>query len=100
MKRMLIRYRARPEAAQQNRKLIEDVFRELQATSPDGVRYIVLTLADGSFLHFVETEGEASPLPQLEAFKAFQAGIRDRCAEPPQASEATIVGNYRMLSAR
>jgi len=48
MKRMLIRYRTRPEASQQNRTLIEDVFRELQAKSPEGVRYMVLTLGDGS----------------------------------------------------
>ena len=31
------------------------------------------------------------------AFAAFQSGIRERCAEPPLAKGATIVGNYRML---
>ena len=31
------------------------------------------------------------------AFQAFQTGIRDRCIEPPQSGEVTIVGNYRML---
>jgi hypothetical protein len=33
----------------------------------------------------------------LEAFRAFQSGIKERCIEPPQAGEVTIVGNYRML---
>jgi hypothetical protein len=33
----------------------------------------------------------------MTAFKAFQSGIRDRCIEPPQPNNATIVGNYRML---
>ena len=100
MKRTLIRYKTRPEATQQNRKLIEDVFYELQAKSPDDVRYMVLTLGDGTFLHLVETGDGDSSLPQLDAFKSFQGGVRDRCAEPPQVSEAIIVGNYRMLGER
>jgi hypothetical protein len=36
-------------------------------------------------------------LPKLASFKAFQSGIRERCAEPPQVGGVTIVGNYRML---
>jgi hypothetical protein len=100
MKRTLIRYKTRLETTQQNRKLIEDVFYELQAKSPDGVRYMVLTLGDGTFLHLVETGDGDSSLPQLDAFKSFQGSVRDRCAEPPQVSEATIVGNYRMLGER
>jgi hypothetical protein len=100
MKRTLIRYRTKPEMTQQNQHLIENVFAELQAKSPEGVRYMVLRLDEGTFLHFVETHDGGSPLGQLEAFRLFQSGIRDRCAEPPQASEATIVGNYRMLGER
>jgi hypothetical protein len=33
----------------------------------------------------------------MEAFRRFQSGIRERCIEPPQPLEATVVGNYRML---
>ena len=99
MKRTLIRYRTKPEATQQNERLIENVFQELQTKAPEGVRYMALKLADGTFLHFVETDG-GSPVTELEAFRSFQAGVRDRCVEPPQASEATIVGNYRMLGER
>ncbi len=100
MKRTLIRYKTKPEATAQNRQLIENVFAELQAKSPAGVRYMAIVLGDGSFLHFVETADGANGLPQLDAFKLFQAGIRDRCAEPPQFAEAEIVGNYRMLDQR
>jgi hypothetical protein len=100
MKRTLVRYKTKPEAREQNRQLIEDVFAELQAKSPEGVRYMVLMLDDGSFLHFVESRDPDNSVPKLDAFKLFQGGIRDRCAEPPQASEATIVGNYRMLDER
>jgi radical SAM superfamily enzyme with C-terminal helix-hairpin-helix motif len=100
MKRTLIRYKTRPETTEQNQRLIEDVFAELQAKSPEGIRYMALKLTDGSFLHFVETGDGDSPLPVMEAFRRFQSGIRERCIEPPQPSEAIIVGNFRMLGER
>jgi hypothetical protein len=98
MKRTLIRYKTRPDAADQNAGLIEKVFEELKAAKPDGVRYLSLRLDDNSFIHLVEAEEGSTPLPSLDAFKAFQSGIRERCVEPPLPSGVTIVGNYRMLS--
>jgi hypothetical protein len=82
-----------------NAELISAVFAELQAAKPDGVRYLSLRLDDDTFIHFVETAADdgSSALPKLAAFQAFQNGVRDRCAEPPQARAVTIVGNYRML---
>jgi len=100
MKRTLIRYRTRLKTAAENRRLVEAVFAELQATQPEGVRYMALTLADGHFFHLVETADGLSPLPQLEAFKRFQSGVRERCVEPPLPAEVSIVGNYRMLGER
>jgi hypothetical protein len=98
MKRTLIRYKTKPEAADKNAELIAGVFRELQAAKPAGVRYLSLRLEDDTFVHFVETETEgADAIPKLAAFQAFQSGIRERCAEPPLAGGVTIVGNYRML---
>jgi radical SAM superfamily enzyme with C-terminal helix-hairpin-helix motif len=98
MKRTLIRYKTRPDAAEQNAGLIEKVFEELKAAKPDGVRYLSLRLDDNTFVHLVEAEEGSTPLPSLDAFKAFQSGIRDRCIEPPLPSGVTIIGNYRMLS--
>jgi radical SAM superfamily enzyme with C-terminal helix-hairpin-helix motif len=98
MKRTVIRYKTKPDAADRNAGLIEKVFEELKATKPAGIRYLSLRLDDDSFVHFVEAEDGALPLPSLESFKAFQGGIRDRCIDPPAPSGAVIVGNYRMLS--
>jgi hypothetical protein len=99
MKRTLIRYRTKPEMSDKNAKLIAGVFAELKTAQPDGVRYLSLRLDDDSFIHLVEAEAGdgSSALTSLAAFKAFQGGIRERCAEPPQVGGATIVGNYRML---
>ena len=56
MKRTLIRYKTRPEAADQNAGLIEKVFEELKAAKPGGVRYLSLRLDDNSFVPLVEAE--------------------------------------------
>jgi hypothetical protein len=99
MRRTLIRYKAKPEAADRNAELVKAVFAELQASQPEGVRYLTLRLEDDSFVHIVESSAEdgSSPIPKLTAFQEFQNGIRDRCLEPPAPRNATIVGNYRML---
>jgi hypothetical protein len=99
MKRTLIRYRTKPELADQNAALVAAVFEELKWAKPEGVRYVTLRLDDDNFVHFVETATDdgVSALSKLGAFKAFQSGIHERCAEPPLVRGATIVGNYRML---
>ncbi len=97
MKKTLIRYKTAPERAQENQELIEKVFAELKAKSPDGVRYMVLRLADGTFLHFVgAAEDRGSAITGLDAFKSFQSGVKARCIDGPHVSEAFIVGNYGM----
>ena len=97
MKRTLIRYKTRPEAAERNAELIAAVFAELKAAQPDGTRYLSLRLEDDTFIHFVETTSDdgSSALPKLAAFQAFQSGIRERCAEPPLASSATVGHRWR-----
>lgn len=101
MKLTLVRYKTKPEVVQENTRLIEKVFQELSATSPAGVRYVALSLGDGTFVHFSAVEdGGANPIPRLAAFQTFQSGIKERCIEPPQVSEATVVGDYRMLGPR
>jgi len=99
MKRTLIRYKTKPDQAQENQRLIEGVFAELEAKSPDGVRYLVLRLEDGTFVHFVAVDPKVAviSIPELEAFRLFQSSHKERCIEPPQSGVATIVGNYRML---
>ena len=57
MRRTLIRYRAKPEAADKNAELVAVVFAQLKAAKPDGVRYLTLRLDDDSFVHLVETDG-------------------------------------------
>jgi hypothetical protein len=97
MNRRLIRYKAKPERADENQRLIEAVFQELRAKKPDGVRYMVLRMADDSFAHFVELEAAVNPLQALESFRRFSSTAGERAQEGPFANDATVIGDYRML---
>ena len=50
-------------------------------------------------MHLAETDDERNPLPELAAFKRFQANIRERCEEPPVVTELSEVGAYRLFGA-
>jgi hypothetical protein len=94
----VIRYRTHRQDADENERLIREVFAELAATRPDGLHYASFRLADGvSFVHVSVQDGEVNPLADSAAFAKFQADIGDRCEEGPAASDATVVGSYRLL---
>jgi hypothetical protein len=95
-----VRYRTRPDRTAENRHLIREVFSQLDAAAPDRLRYLVLRLPDDTFLHLVagETPADRERLTGLDAFRAFQTGVRDRALESPVVLQAELVGNYRMIS--
>jgi hypothetical protein len=97
MKTTVVRYQAKPERAEENLRLIEAVFAELDDREPDGFTYKVFRLEDGvNFIHVVieHDVDEPDSLQAVPAFQAFVAGIADRCDVAPVATGATIVGNY------
>ena len=99
MKRVVVRYKTKPDRADENQRLVQGVFAELAATQPDGLRYATFRLSDGvSFVHVAEIEGDQNPLGETAAFVEFQREIADRCDEGPAAMDAEIVGNYRLLA--
>jgi hypothetical protein len=98
MNATVVRYQTKPERAEENQKLIEAVFAELDERRPDGFTYQVFRLEDGvSFVHVAIEHDVDDPasLQDVPAFQAFVAGIADRCDVPPAASGATVVGGYR-----
>ncbi|MFG1838959.1 hypothetical protein ACGFH8_11050 [Micromonospora sp. NPDC049175] len=91
MSAAVIRYQTKPGAADENQRLIEDVFAELAATAPPGLRYSSFRLADGvTFVHVVDGDG----LTELAAFQEFQRTFGERLAVSPTRDDATLVGSY------
>jgi hypothetical protein len=98
MKWTLVRYRAKPEQADENQRLSAAVFEELQQKAPKGLHYAVFRLPDDTFVHLASLEDGADGLATFPAFRAFSEAVRERCLEPPLAMQPTVVGNYGMLA--
>ena len=91
----VIRYRTKPECADDNARLIADVFAELAERDTAGIRYTALRLDDDvTFIHVAVLDGDDNPLASSPAFAAFQAGIGDRLEEGPFPATATVVGTH------
>ena len=86
----VIRYQIQPEHIAENERLVADVFRELEAKDPAGIRYLVLALPDGSFIHVADGD-----VTTLESHRRFRTGINARCLETPKTVDAKLVGEYR-----
>jgi hypothetical protein len=96
----MVRYKVRPDRADENEALVKAVYEQLAQERPDGLHYATFKLPDGvSFMHVVfETVQPGRILGEMSAFRAFTAEIESRCEEPPVATELTLVGSYRFGS--
>jgi hypothetical protein len=81
-KRLVTRYAmGSAEAADENQRRVEGVFDELAAAKPDSVSYIVLRLADNSFVHLSfhnHGDDEVNPIASTAAFAHFQENHAER----------------------
>ena len=97
-KRLVTRYAMRSaEAADENERRVEGVFAELAETKPDTVSYLVLRLADDSFVHVSfhdHGDDEVNPIASLPAFAHFQQDHADRREGGVDQQTAELVGAY------
>lgn len=97
-KRLVTRYEMKsPADADENQRRVEAVFAELEAAKPGDVSYIVLRLADDSFLHVSfhdHGDDDVNPIASTAAFGHFQDGHTDRRAGGVDQQTATLVGAY------
>jgi hypothetical protein len=97
-KRLVTRYAtSSAEAADENQRRVEGVFDELAAAAPDNVSYIVLRLADDSFVHVSfhnHGDDEVNPIASTAAFAHFQQDHADRRDGAVDQQTATLVGAY------
>jgi hypothetical protein len=97
MRRVVVRYRVRPDRVEENERLVRAVYEELAGVQPEGLRYATVKLDDGvTFVHVAVHERD-NPLPGLASFRAFSESIGERCDEPPVVSTAELVGSYRLM---
>ena len=99
MKATVVQYRAKPERADENQRLIEAVFADLEKRDAKGFTYKVFRLEDNvSFVHVVVEHDDVDKpdsLQDVPAFQAFVSEIAERCDVFPVAKGATVVGGWR-----
>jgi len=97
-KRLVTRYAMRSaEAADENQRRVEGVFDKLAETKPESVSYIVLRLADDSFVHVSfhnHRDDEVNPIASTAAFAHFQEDHADRREGGVDQQIARLVGAY------
>jgi hypothetical protein len=91
---VVVRYRVKAEAVEQNVELVRAVYDELAEKRPSGLQYSTYRVDEQTFVHVAVHEGPQNPLDDVAAFHAFTADISERCEEPPQVSRGDIVGRY------
>ena len=100
MRRTIIQYKVKPDSSAENQQFVEKVYEELRRNSPPNLRYATFKQPDNcTFIHLVSVEAENAnkPLSESESFKAFQAGLKDRCEVQPVVTELTVVGSYNFF---
>jgi hypothetical protein len=91
----MIRYTVHADQAAHNEELVRAVYAELASTRPAGLRYATFKLDDGqTFLHLADAEQDPSPLLEVAAFRAFRAGLADRCSAPPARTALEGIGAF------
>jgi hypothetical protein len=97
-KRLVTHYATKSsDDADENQRRIEGVFEELSSTKPDNVSYIVLRLADDSFVHVSfhnHSDTDVNPISSTKAFAHFQQDHGDRREGDIDQQTATLVGAY------
>jgi hypothetical protein len=97
-KRLVTRYATQSSAAaDENQRRIEGVFADLETNQPGNVSYIVLRLADDSFLHVSfhdHGDDEVNPIASTAAFAHFQQDHPARRQGPVDQQTAKLVGAY------
>jgi predicted SnoaL-like aldol condensation-catalyzing enzyme len=97
-KRLVTRYATvSPEAADENERRVKAVFTELLERRPENVSYLVLRLADDSFVHVSfhdHGDDEENPISSTAAFQVFQEGHGDRRDGAVDQQTASLVGAY------
>ena len=96
MSMLMVRAKVKPESVAELEAAAKTMFAALDEAKPRGVRYTSSRLPDGvTYVALLELEdGKDNPLPQIAAFREFQAKLQQWLAEPPSAEQLTVVGSY------
>lgn len=93
--------KTKPEASEENQRLVKQIFAELNTKDPGGIRYTTIRLPDEvGFIHIFISETDDDILGEIPAFQQFAQGTTDRMVAPPDVNHGSVIGSYRFPAAR
>lgn len=96
----LIRYETKPEFSEENRRLVERSYAELDTKDPGGIRYTTIRLPDdATFIHIFISETADEVLGELSAFREFAESASLRMAARSDVRHGAVIGSYRFPGA-
>ena len=93
----MISYKVRPGQIGRDAELLGDVYAELAAARPGGLRYATFRLDDqGSMVAFAEFDGQPGMAAHhpLALFQRYRSTLEERCEQPPVVTVLYEVGSY------
>ena len=102
MKRLMVRYKVKPDRAAENERYVANVFEQLQRERPAGLRYATFKLDDGvSFVHVVshETDGDHACATKL-LWTRVQGGVTKALAGTTLAELVEFADRHAPTSSR
>jgi hypothetical protein len=97
---LTVRATLKEEHVQAAMAAVKRMFAAIEREGLDGIRYASVRLEDGvTFLAMLELEdGVENPLPALPEAQEFYGNLPGWYAEPPELSQGTVIGSYRLFS--
>lgn len=93
--RALMRYTVKAEQLQTHLELLRDVYDDLATRQPYGIAWTTYQLTGThTFVEFVEGPDLPQPLPQIESFQRYRAGLDDRCEPDREFAELQHIGSF------
>jgi hypothetical protein len=92
---LMVRSKVKSESVAEVDAAASTMFEAIAAARARGIRYASYRLPDGlaDVAVLQLDEGVENPLPHMEAFPQFQAGLKGWLAEPPMAEPVTVIGS-------
>jgi len=92
---VMIRCKVRPGEAETGLELVREMYEEMHAVRPQGLRYATFQLEDKvTFVSFAEMDEGPEVLQRLAAFQRLRATPGERFDEPPVLTMLHEVGSY------
>lgn len=80
MEHLLMQYRVKADELERHLQLLRAVLADLHATDPGDLDFIRYQLDDPhEFVEIASAPQLPGPLPQMESFRRYRAGLEDRC---------------------